>query len=166
MLIPLIQIFAENNPRKQFLLVEARNSHVKEGLRMAYAAKVPGGALDVFCVSNKIYEKYTRKGNLEMINASGIPALRSFCYSVTAQKQLMEAMHYLKFRLGRFFTSFQICRDSFRKENAKISVQDTEGCDAYLEPIESAVSGFYCVIHIGLLTKISVQMHLSMLRTS
>ena len=36
--------------------------------------KVPGGKLEVFCVSNTTYEKYSSKGNAVMVHASGIHA--------------------------------------------------------------------------------------------
>jgi hypothetical protein len=101
-------------------LINARNSHVKEGLQSAYAAKVPGGNLEVFCVSNTIYEKYAKKGNGKMVIASEIPALRSFCYSITAQTQLLEATHFLKTRVPALLHSIQIWLDN---ESPKIAPQ-------------------------------------------
>ncbi|RFU23756.1 hypothetical protein B7463_g12581, partial [Scytalidium lignicola] len=103
--------------QQKFLLIEAQNSQIKAGLQSKYAAKVPGGILEVFCVSNPTYEKYVRKGDLHMVDASGIPALRSFCYSITAQKQLLEAKHYLATRLGILLNSIQIAK-KFKVVNA------------------------------------------------
>ncbi|KAK4152198.1 hypothetical protein C8A00DRAFT_35109 [Chaetomidium leptoderma] len=78
-------------------LINARSAHVTAGLQRAYAAKAPGGRLDVFCVSNAWYAKHSRKGtNTELIRASGIPALRRFCYGITADAQLREARHFLQ----------------------------------------------------------------------
>ncbi|GAB1312304.1 Dynamin N-terminal domain-containing protein [Madurella fahalii] len=85
--------------RRDLLLINARNAHVTSGLQRAYAAKVPAGRLDVFCVSNKHYAKYSRKGDAELVRASGIPALRQFCYSITADAQLREARHFLQAKL-------------------------------------------------------------------
>lgn len=99
----------------------ARNEQVKEGLRTAYAAKVPANSLEVFCVSNTTYEKFTRKGDTDMVKASGIPSLRSFCYSVTARKQLLEAQHFLKSRLGALLNSMQILVDSFQGNQSNLT---------------------------------------------
>ena len=125
-------------PRQQFLLVEARNSQVKEGLQRSYAAKEPGRVLEVFCVSNPTYEKYTRKGDLDMVNASGIPALRSFCYSITAEKQLLEAKHFLTPRLGTLLNSIQIWVDSRESTTRKLS-ESKQSFDDYLIGLESKV---------------------------
>ncbi|OBT59443.1 hypothetical protein VE04_00611 [Pseudogymnoascus sp. 24MN13] len=59
--------------RQRLLLINARNMHVKEGLQKAYSAEIPKGVLEVFCVSNTSYEKYAMKGDIEMVQASGIP---------------------------------------------------------------------------------------------
>jgi len=99
---------------------------VKECLRTAYAAKVPGNSLEVFCISNTTYEKYTRKGDIDMIAASGIPSLRSFCYSVTAQKQLLEAQHFLKSRLGVLLNSMEIWVDGFQENQSNVAQSSSE----------------------------------------
>ena len=94
--------------RQEFLLINARNSHVKEGLQNAYASKIPGGRLEVFCVSNTTYEKFSRKGNTEMVLASGIPELRRFCHKITAGAQLLEAKHFLQSTLSSLLSSVEI----------------------------------------------------------
>lgn len=91
--------------RQEWLLIEARNDHVKEGLRRAYASKVPGEKLDVFCVSNTTYEKYSEKGNTELVHASGIPQLRRFCHSITTEAQFREASHLLRSSLPSLINS-------------------------------------------------------------
>lgn len=88
--------------------MKARNSFVKEGLQKAYASKVPGGKLDVFCVSNTTYEKYSKKGNSEMVIASGIPELRQFCHTITAGAQLLEAKHLLQSTLSSLLNSAEL----------------------------------------------------------
>jgi hypothetical protein len=88
--------------------VKARNSLVKEGLQKAYASKVAGGKLEVFCVSNTTYEKYSRKGNSEMVSASGIPELRQFCHTITAGAQLLEAKHFLQSTLSSLLNSAEL----------------------------------------------------------
>lgn len=128
----------KHKPRQKFLLVEARNNQVKEGLQTTYAAKVPGGVLEVFCVSNRTYEKFTRKGDLDMVNASGIPALRLFCYSITAEKQLLEAKHFLTSRLGTLINSLQIWVDRHQESPRKL-LESKKSLDDYLTGLESKV---------------------------
>ncbi|RYP44610.1 hypothetical protein DL768_008931 [Monosporascus sp. mg162] len=94
--------------KQEWLLIEARNEHVKDGLRKAYAAKVPGGKLDVFCVSNTTYEKYSEKGDEELVRASGIPQLRQFCHSITAEAQFREALDRLQARLPNLINSLEL----------------------------------------------------------
>ncbi|RYP02574.1 hypothetical protein DL764_005748 [Monosporascus ibericus] len=94
--------------RQEWLLIEARNEHVKDGLRKAYAAKVPGEKLDVFCVSNTTYEKYSEKGDEELVRASGIPQLRQFCHSITAEAQFREALDRLQARLPNLINSLEL----------------------------------------------------------
>ena len=84
---------------RDLTLIKARNDHVTAGLQKAYNDKAPDGHLDVFCVSNTWYTKYSRKGNVELVRGSGIPDLRKFCYGITADAQLREARHFL----GRVF---------------------------------------------------------------
>ncbi|KAH8812284.1 hypothetical protein F5884DRAFT_784973 [Xylogone sp. PMI_703] len=94
--------------RQEILLINARNDHVKEGLQNAYASKVPGGRLEVFCVSNTTYKKYSRKGNTEMVLVSGIPELRRFCHKITAGAQLLEGKHSLQATLPSLLSSVAI----------------------------------------------------------
>ncbi|OBT96981.1 hypothetical protein VE01_05489 [Pseudogymnoascus verrucosus] len=94
--------------KQQLLLISARNTHVKEGLQRAYSSKVPNGGLEVFCVSNTTYGKYTIKGNVEMVQASGIPELRRFCYTMTAHAQLLEARHFLSSMLSSLLNSAEL----------------------------------------------------------
>jgi hypothetical protein len=111
--------------RREWLLIEARNNHVKDGLQSAYAAKVPDGQLDVFCVSNKSYEKYSRKGNAGIVQDSGIPDLRRFCYKLTAEAQLHEARHFLKSSLFSLLNSIDMWASSAScRQVADIAVFD------------------------------------------
>lgn len=103
MIVPLL-----TRGRQEWLLIEARNEHVKEGLGKAYASKAPGKKLDVFCVSNTTYEKYSEKGNDELVRASGIPELRRFCHSITADAQFREASHFLRSTLPSLINSLEL----------------------------------------------------------
>jgi hypothetical protein len=64
--------------------------------------------MEVFCVSNTTYEKYSRKGNTEMVHASGIPELRRFCHTITAEAQLREAKHFLQSTLSSLLGSVEL----------------------------------------------------------
>jgi hypothetical protein len=66
----------------------------------------------VFCVSNRWYEEYTRKSDPTAVNASGIPALRSYCYSLTAQSQLDAAKNFLESRIPNLLCSLQMQLES------------------------------------------------------
>jgi hypothetical protein len=88
--------------------VDARNHHVKDGLQRAYASKVPGGRLEVFCVSNTTYEKFSKKGNAAMVRASGVPELRRFCHTITADAQLLEAKNFLQSTLSSLLCSVEL----------------------------------------------------------
>ena len=94
--------------RQELLLIGARNDFVKEGLKRNYSEKVPGGILEVFCVSNLNYEKFSRKGVVNYVNASGIPDLRRFCHTITAKPQYFEAKNYLQSSLASLLTSVRL----------------------------------------------------------
>ena len=94
--------------RREILLINARNSHVKEGLQAAYASKIPGGRLEVFCVSNKMYQGASRKGKVEAVQASGIPQLRRFCHSITARIRLLESKNFLEASLSNLLGSIEL----------------------------------------------------------
>ncbi|CAG9981490.1 unnamed protein product [Clonostachys byssicola] len=97
---------------RELLFIEARNNHVKDGLQAAYSSKVPGSKLDFFFVSNKMYEKYSKKENNQFTEASGIPGLRKFCLQITADAQLREAKDFLQSSLFNLVTSFEVCLNS------------------------------------------------------
>ncbi|KAF5589898.1 uncharacterized protein FSUBG_11004 [Fusarium subglutinans] len=112
--------------QQELLLVQARNGHVKTNLQSAYSSEMDGRSLDVFCVSNKWYEKYSLKGNTEFARASGIPELRHFCHSLTADAQLSEAKHFLRFRLSALFNTLELWATSLLdKQNAIEKLNDS-----------------------------------------
>ncbi|CAK7222837.1 hypothetical protein SBRCBS47491_004998 [Sporothrix bragantina] len=87
------------------LLIEARNDHVRAALQQTYAAETNGQSLNVFCVSNKWYEKHGAAGNVDLVQASGIPALRQHCQAVAADARLAEAMHFLRSTVASLLAS-------------------------------------------------------------
>lgn len=94
------------------MFVDARNQHVTEGLQAAYASKAPNRRLDVFCVSNRLYEKFARKGNKEFVLASGIPGVRYFCHSISADAQFREAKYFLRSSLFSLINSLHMWTSS------------------------------------------------------
>jgi hypothetical protein len=96
--------------------------HVKEGLQKAHSAKIPKGVLEVFCVSNTWYEKYAMKGDVEMVQASGIPELRRFCYTVTSHAHLLEANHFRNTKISSFLNSalLMATKPAYQTMEAKI----------------------------------------------
>ena len=121
------------------MFVDARNNHVEQGLQRAYASKVPGGMLEVFCVSNKTYEKYTGEGDTAMVHASGIPKLRQFCYAITAQAQLLEAKHFLQSSVGNLLNSMQIWIDGHQEHSRPKGHDAKESLDHSLDKLNLAV---------------------------
>jgi len=81
--------------------------------------------LEVFCVSNTTYEKFSRKGNTEMVLASGIPELRRFCHTITAGAQFLEAKHFLRSNLSSLLSSVELWASSFKpRPQIEEAVQD------------------------------------------
>lgn len=85
---------------------------MKKGLQNAYAENFKGKALDVFCVSNALYEKYSRKeqsGTIPKMVATGwIPALRKFCYSMSIESKFRDAKHLLRTTLPGLLASISV----------------------------------------------------------
>ncbi|KAH6700598.1 hypothetical protein BKA61DRAFT_705543 [Leptodontidium sp. MPI-SDFR-AT-0119] len=126
---------------QEFLLIDARSSHVKEGLQNAYASKIPGGRLEVFCVSNTTYEKFSRKGNAEMVRASGIPELRRFCHTITAGAQLLEAKHFLQSTLSSLLSSVELWASSSQPHpQVENRGQYDESIHTFLQEITAEIS--------------------------
>ncbi|ELR08624.1 hypothetical protein GMDG_03315 [Pseudogymnoascus destructans 20631-21] len=94
--------------RRRWLLINARSAHVEEELKIVYEPEIGEGALEVFCVSDTSYEKYARKGNAEMVLASGIPAVRRFCYTITAHAQELQAINFLHSTLSSLLYSAEL----------------------------------------------------------
>jgi hypothetical protein len=83
-----------------------------------------GRNLDVFCVSNNWYEKYCPKGNTKFVEASGVPDLRRFCHTVTADAQFNEAKHFLKSRLSTLLNTIDLWSSSWIQKQDEIEELD------------------------------------------
>src|SRR4051812_17682503 len=88
--------------------MDARNNHVQRRLLESYGKKLPNGRLKIFCVSNKVYNTYTKKGDDVWVEASGIPRLRQFCYSIPAEARLAEAEHFLQSKVSNLLNRMQL----------------------------------------------------------
>lgn len=66
-----------------------------------------GKRLNVFCVSNKTYRKFSDQGSIEMVNASGIPKLRQFCRSILDETRLLESKKFLELDLSSLLDSME-----------------------------------------------------------
>ncbi|KAH6678502.1 hypothetical protein B0J14DRAFT_582898 [Halenospora varia] len=126
--------------KQELLLIDSRNCHVKEGLQYAYASKIPGRRLEVFCVSNTTYEKYSRKGNTEMVHASGIPELRRFCHTITAGAQLLEAKHFLQSTLSSLLSSVELWTSSCKPRPQVEDREQDESIHIFLKEVKAEVS--------------------------
>ena len=124
--------------------MNARNSHVKEGLQRAYSAKISEGRLNVFCVSNTVYEKACRKGISEYVDASGIPELRKFCHSITARVQYMEATHFLQSKIPCLINSVRLWAGTLQDHpaNKKIEKELLEGAQSSRQKVMKSVDVF------------------------
>lgn len=110
--------------KQELLLIQARNENVKQNLQSVYSSEMEGNRLDVFCVSNKWYEKYCPKGNTDFVQASGIPELRRFCHSLTADAQLNEARDFLGPKLSALLNSLNLWASSSLHSQEEIEVLD------------------------------------------
>ena len=96
------------------MLIGARNDHVRSALRRNYQSKTPGDHLNVFCVSNKLYEE---NRDSETVTISGIPEVRQFCRSITADAQLLDAQNFLDNSLPDLIATAKIWATRQKWEN-------------------------------------------------
>jgi hypothetical protein len=109
MLWPLYSALTTN--RLEQYLVLTRNHLVSEQLRQAYAERVPGDDLAVFCVSNKHYwskrdepQDVARK----FLELSGMIEVRKHCISIVAESQLHAATLYMQQEVPALLESVQL----------------------------------------------------------
>lgn len=93
-------------------------------------------------MSNKLYDKYARKGNAEVVRASAIPAVRRHCHAVAADAQLREATHYLRSSLFGLLNSLCIWCGSALREGEEASALEETG-----RVLERAVGETVCSLH-------------------
>ncbi|KAH6682230.1 hypothetical protein F5X68DRAFT_242879 [Plectosphaerella plurivora] len=90
--------------RLKYTLISARAEHVINAMKYRYEAEL-GVRLDVFCVGNKAYEKLCAAGDSDRVHATGIPALRQYCHTITADARLAEARYWIQTTVPSFYQS-------------------------------------------------------------
>ena len=134
------------------IVIEARNQYIKAGLQKAYAAKVPNQTLDVFCVSNTMYRDNSEIGNIPKVQASGIPELRIFCQTMTADARQREAIHFLSSTLGSLLNSLELWSSASNAASEAIGARTAASMHEELQKIQEGVSAvsnlLLCVAYI------------------
>lgn len=95
--------------RLRKILVQRRNTKIKNSLYGAYSGKVKGD-LRVFCVSNKDYSEYSDEEPAiaaEHVELSGIPELRRYCQADSSEAQLRTVTTFLKNQVPRLLGSIK-----------------------------------------------------------
>ncbi|KAM0326265.1 hypothetical protein ACHAQA_006862 [Verticillium albo-atrum] len=123
--------------RLEFALITARAAHVTDALQKRYSDET-GGHLDVFCVGNQAYEKFCRKGNTEFVKASGIPKLRQFCITITADDRLLDARNVIRSEIPSLLNSADLWTSSNMPHGA-FDQLDKSNMLQHLENIRSQV---------------------------
>lgn len=140
--------------RRKRKLIQARNQYVQAKLHGLYAQQTSGGKVEVFTISNIVYDKYTKSGNTEMVELSGIPALRAFCYTATAQRQWMKAIYFLKTTLAESLHSLEV----LMSQAAQVATSKYKSnIDDMRQKRESAVDQLrLCLFKVSLIVKPSL----------
>lgn len=123
--------------RLEFALIEARAAHVTESIKNRYSSDTRG-SLEVFCVGNSAYEKFCRKGNTELVKASGVPDLRRFCHGTMADAQLRDARHLVRSSLPSLLNSVDIWA-SGRLPHGAFDEMDKSNIQKHLADIHTQV---------------------------
>ncbi|KAI7973127.1 hypothetical protein EIK77_004404 [Talaromyces pinophilus] len=114
--------FTTSGNRRKQRFIDARSQYVAANLIRDLEPKMRGKKLNVFCVSNKTYRKSSDQGNVDMVNASGIPRLRRFCRSILDESRLLETKKFLETDLSSLLRSTELWANStLDSEQDKIS---------------------------------------------
>ncbi|KAH7359284.1 hypothetical protein B0T11DRAFT_355944 [Plectosphaerella cucumerina] len=90
--------------RRKYRLISARANRITKALKAKYEPET-GARLKVFCVGNHAYEKLCELGETDRVQATGIPALRLYCHTITADARLAEARYWMKTTVPGFLQS-------------------------------------------------------------
>ncbi|PGH23258.1 hypothetical protein AJ80_02674 [Polytolypa hystricis UAMH7299] len=98
------------------LFVAARNSKVRGEMKSKYFNVNP----KVFCIDNK---RYREPANFEEVEMSGIPGLRTFCYTIPAEALYASANNFLQNSLPSLVRSLQLWHDSGMEDGSQPLLQ-------------------------------------------
>jgi hypothetical protein len=90
--------------RRKYRLISARANHVTRAMKARYETET-GARLKIFCVGNHAYEKLCELGDADRVRATGIPAVRLYCHTITADTRLAEARYWIKTTVPGFLQS-------------------------------------------------------------
>lgn len=79
--------------------METQNTRAVDDLRSAYSNKIRCGDLKAFCVSNTLYDKHRKAGPAsasQILELSGIPTLKKYCESLSAEAQFKALAAFLE----------------------------------------------------------------------
>jgi hypothetical protein len=127
---PIIKVRADTKASYKYLFVAARNSSVTSQLQKTYAGEFEPERVPVFCVDNMDYQNpdFTLD-----INATGIPQLRHFCYSVPAKALFRSAHNFLENLLPSLIQSVRLWYQTNGLESKSISISELlNGDDIHL----------------------------------
>lgn len=97
--------------RLQRYLITIRNKAVSRGLQQKYVKDPAAGSLQIFCVSNKMYEEKRHGLAAEAkpyLQLSGIIELRRHCMGISAESHLRQTKEYINHRIPAFVASLEL----------------------------------------------------------
>ncbi|KAH7024424.1 uncharacterized protein B0I36DRAFT_331391 [Microdochium trichocladiopsis] len=94
--------------KQKQLLMEARNKFVKAALQKTFEGQMSHRSLPIFCVSKAFYKEHVAQGNIELVQASGIPQLRQHCRGISADGELSSVSHSLMARMSFLFNLLDV----------------------------------------------------------
>jgi hypothetical protein len=86
-------------------------THVRKSLQASYSTNLVNGRFEVLCVDNRTYTRAAKNKDPALVKASGIEALRLFCYNRAAESQRSAAKHFMTTSLPSLLTSAQLWLD-------------------------------------------------------
>ncbi|CAI6339181.1 unnamed protein product [Periconia digitata] len=92
-------------------LITVRNRSVSRGLRKKYAEHPAARNLQIFCVSNTMYEEKRHDLVAEVkphLQLSGIIELRRHCMGISAESYLRQTKEYINHRVSAFVASLEL----------------------------------------------------------
>lgn len=93
----------------------------------------------MFCVSSKLYEKFSKSQDSALFRVSGIPELRRHCNSITAAARLLHAQNFLQSKLPSLLNSMDLWTTIKTEEK----IIDRESLDEAMEKMTEMVGAIF-----------------------